>query len=434
MRSVAVVGAGQAGIVLSAALLRAGWRVTLCSDLTADQYLDSGGRPTACLFGDQIDYEASLGLDLWPDAPRSGRIRLDVHTDDRLSAFSVDAPLRKPALAVDQRLKFARGLREVAGRGAEVVTGSVTSGDLDSLAASHDLVVVTVGHKDLHGLFARDATRSVHTSAQRELFMVNVHGYDLAAHPRHRDILFTFVPGTVEVFWIPFWDKDVGESRSVVVEAVPGGRADRFGAVSSAAEGLDVLRELVAELLPGQSSFLAPVRPTSPVTWLKGSVVPVVREPVAVLPSGRHVLGLGDAVVLNDPLAGQGANNATRMVRFFASRLDDYDGTASWLRDRFDEFWEFGRYTNDFTNGLLAPLTGYRQDVLLAAAHDQSIGEELWEGFNDPSAIFPWFFDAAAAREFLAQRGVRRWDLLRYRLEVARKLYGRRVFRRPSPS
>ncbi|RKT52911.1 styrene monooxygenase/indole monooxygenase family protein [Saccharothrix australiensis] len=434
MRSVAVVGAGQAGIVLSAALLRAGWRVTLHSDRTAQEYLDSGGRPTACLFGDQVEYEAELGLERWPEAPRPGRIRLDVHTDDGRAAFTVDAPLRKPALAVDQRLKFAHGLRELARRGAAVVTGSVDADDLDALAARHDLVVVTVGSRAFPELFPRDDARSVHTTAQRALFMVNVRGYDLAAHPRYRDILFTFVPGTAEVFWIPFWDKDAGESRAVTVEAVPGGRADRFGGVTSAAEGLAVLREVVADLLPGHLDFLAPVTPTSPVTWLKGSVVPVVRRPVAVLPSGRHVLGLGDAVVLNDPIAGQGANNATRMARFFADRLAGYDGTAEQLRSWFDEFWETGRRTNDFSNGLLAPLRPFQRDVLLAAAHHPSIGEELWEGFNDPPTVFPWFFDEAAAREFLARRRVRRWDLARYRLDVASRLWAGRVFRRPAPA
>ncbi|MEV0677919.1 styrene monooxygenase/indole monooxygenase family protein [Actinosynnema sp. NPDC050436] len=434
MRSVAVVGAGQAGIVLSAALLRAGWRVTLCSDLTAEQYLESGERPTACLFGDQVEYEAALGLDDFPDAPRADRIRLDLYTDDRLVALSVDAPLRKPALAVDQRLKFARGLRELAARGATVVTGSVTEGDLDSLAATHELVVVTVGRKTFGSLFARDPARSVHTSAQRTLFTVNVRGYDLDAHPRHRDIVFTFVPGVVEVFWVPFWDKDAGASRSIAVEAVPGGPADRFGAVTTASEGLAVLRGLVDEMLPGQASFLAPVRPTRETTWLKGAVVPAVREPVAVLPSGRHVLGLGDAVVLNDPIAAQGANNATRMARFFASRLGDYDGTAAWLRARFEEFWEVGRHANDFSEGMLVPMARHQRDVLVAASRHPEVGERLWEGFNDPSTLVPWFFDAAAAREFLARRGVGRWDVLRYRLGVAGTVLGRRVFRRPAPA
>ncbi|GAB3005311.1 FAD-dependent oxidoreductase [Saccharothrix stipae] len=417
--------------MLSAALLRAGWRVTLYSDRTAEEHLGGGGRPTACLFGDQVEYEAELGLDFWPEASRMRRIHLDLFTDDRSLAFSVDAPLRKPALAVDQRLKFAAGLREVESRGASVVIGEVDADDLDGLAATHDLVVVTAGHKSLTGLFERDPERSVHSEPQRSLFMVNIHGYDLAARPEHREGVFSFLPGTLEVFWIPFHDKDVGESRSIVVEATPGGRADRFQDVTSADEGLDVLKGVVDEMLPHESAFLRPARATSPVTWVKGRIVPVVRKPVAVLPSGRHVLGLGDAVVLNDPLAGQGANNATRMARFFAGELTAHGGpfTASWLTERFDEWWERGRYTSDFSNGLLAPLTDAQQRVMLAASRREDIGEQLWEGFNDPSSLFPWFFDAAATREFLIRRNVGRLDVLRYKLGVGAHLLGQKAAR-----
>lgn len=436
MRTIAVIGAGQAGLLLSAALLRAGWRVSLYSDRTAEDHLCDRGRPTACLFGDQVEYEAELGLDFWPEAPRMRRIHLDLFTDDRSLAFSVDAPLRKPALAVDQRLKFSAGLREVRRRGAKVVIGPVDVDDLDRLAASHDLVVVTAGNNALAGLFERDPVRSVHSEPQRSLFMMNVHGYDMAARPEHREGVFSFLPGTLEMFWVPFHDKDVGESRSLVVEATPGGRADRFGDVTSADEGLEVLKAVVDELFPHESAFLRPARPTSPVTWIKGQVVPVVRRPVAVLPSGRHVLGLGDAVVLNDPLAGQGANNATRMVRFFAEELAGHDGpfTAPWLAERFDDWWEHGRYTNDFSNGLLAPLTEEQRTVMLAASRREDIGEQLWEGFNDPSSLFPWFFDAAATREFLARRNVGRLDVLRYKLGVGANLLAQkasRLVRRP---
>ncbi|MGM1064278.1 styrene monooxygenase/indole monooxygenase family protein [Saccharothrix sp. Mg75] len=428
MRTIAVVGAGQAGLVLSAALLRAGWRVSIHTDLTPDQLLADRGRPTACLFGDQVEYEAELGLDLHPGASRIHHLHLDLVTGDGGVAFSVDAPLRKPALAVDQRLKFAGGLTELERRGAEVVVGEVSVEDLDRLAAAHDLVVVAAGCRSLTGLFERDPARCVHSRPQRALFMVNVHGYDLAARPEHREGVFSFVPGTAELFWLPFHDKDVGESRSIVLEAVPGGPADRFRGVTSADEGVEVLKGLVDELLPHESAFLRPARATSPVTWIKGEVVPVVRRPVGVLPSGRHVLGLGDAVVLNDPLAGQGANNATRMARFFAGELTAFDGpyAASWLADRFDEWWERGRFANEFSNGLLAPLRGFQRELLLAASRREGVGEQLFEGFNDPASLFPWFFEEGAAREFLARHDVGRFDVLRYKLGVGLRVAGRR--------
>ncbi|GAA3888145.1 FAD-dependent oxidoreductase [Saccharothrix violaceirubra] len=419
-------------MVLSAALLRAGWQVSLYSDRTAEDHLADRGRPTACLFGDQVEYEAELGLPTWSQASPFTRIHLDLYTPAGPVAFSVDAPLDKPALAVDQRLKFSSGLAELAARGAEVVIGAVSLEDLDDLAASHDLVVVTVGHKAFQGLFPRDDARSTHTEPQRKLFMVNVAGYDLDAHPVHRQGVFSFLPGTVEVFWIPFWDKDVGESRSIVVEITPGGKADRFDDVTTADEGLAVFKEVVAELLPGELPFVAPTRATSPVTFIKGAIVPVVRHPVAELPSGRHVLGLGDAVVLNDPLSGQGANNATRMAKFFAERLTAHDGaiTAPWLREQFDAFWEKGRYATEFTNGLLAPLRDHQKNVLLAASHDEEIGARLWSGFNDPSSLFPWFFDETEAHRYLAERQVGRGTLLRYKLGVAARVIGGRLSRR----
>ncbi|QFZ17085.1 styrene monooxygenase/indole monooxygenase family protein [Saccharothrix syringae] len=419
--------------MLSAALLRAGWRVSLCSDREAEDFLADRGRPTACLFGDQVEYEAELGLDFWPEAPRMRRIHLDLATDDGAVAFAVDAPLRKPALAVDQRLKFWRGLRELRGRGARVTVGRVTGADLEELAATHDLVVVTAGHRSLTGLFERDPARCVHTEPQRRLFMVNVHGYDTAARPEHEEGVFSFLPGTVEVFWVPFHDKDVGESRSIVLEAAPGGRADRFCRVTTADEGLAVLKELVDELLPHESAFLGPARATSPVTWIKGEVTPVVRRPVGVLPSGRHVLGLGDAVVLNDPLTGQGANNATRMARFFADELTAFDGpyTPEWLAGRFDEWWERGRYTNEFTNRMLAPLGEAQKELILAASHHPEIAERLWEGFNDPASLAPWFFEPPATREFLARCDVGRWDVLRYKLGVGARVVAHKLFKRP---
>ena len=41
---------------------------------------------------------------------------------------------------------------------------------------------------------------------------------------------------------------------------------------------------------------------------LRGRLVPTMRKPIGRLASGGLVLGIGDTVVLNDPVGGQGAN------------------------------------------------------------------------------------------------------------------------------
>lgn len=437
------MGAGQAGIVLSAELLRAGYQVSLYSDRTPEDYLADRGRPTACLFGDQVGRERALGLNFWDDeAPRVRGIHVDLCTDDRMIAFSAAAPFRDHGLAVDQRLKFSRGITEVADRGATVAIGDVSLDGLESLAEQHDLVVVTAGNRSFgKDLFKPDTDRSVYREPQRRLFMLNICGYDETASPGHEYAKFSFLPGVVEIFWVPFYDKDVGVAKSVVLEAIPGGPADRFGEVTTAEEGFDVLRELVHDYFPWEDDFLAGAKPTSPVTWIKGGLTPTVREPVGVLPSGRHVLGLGDAVILNDPIAGQGANNATRMAGFFAERIVERGNEPfdpRWLTAQFDAFWAQGKLVNDFSNALLEPLQGFQQDVLIASSRRPEIAARVFEGFNDPAGLAPWFYELAAARAFLAEYGIGRVELLRYKLAVARKvithkLLKRRADRRAAP-
>ncbi|GLZ31860.1 hypothetical protein Lesp02_40480 [Lentzea sp. NBRC 105346] len=433
MTSIAIVGAGQAGIVLGAGLLREGFDVTLYSDRTPDDYLQDRGRPTACLWGDSVVRERELGLNFWDDqAPGIGRIHLDLCLPDPMVAFTICAPLRKPALAVDQRLKFSRGMQELAERGADVVIDHISAPKLEKIAQQHDLVVVTTGQRSLTELFPRDDARSVYTEPRRSLFMMNIADYDLSARTEHEDLAFSFMPGVLEMFWVPFLDKDAGVTRSLVVEAMPGGPADRFGDVKTADEALDALRGLAKDLLPWESGFLAPARPTSPVTWLAGSLVPVVRQAVGVLPSGRPVLGLGDAIVLNDPLAGQGANNATRMATFFTHKIvgRGEDFSQDWLTEQFDEFWDYGRHVNDFSNVFLEPLQPFQQELLLAASRNDTIAGAVFEGFNDPASFTPWFTDRGQARDFLATHGVHKMDVLRYKLGVAKKVLSHKVFGR----
>ncbi|AHH95859.1 FAD-dependent oxidoreductase [Kutzneria viridogrisea] len=432
MRSIGIVGAGQAGVVLAAALHRDGHQVTLYSDRTPEQYLAGRARPSACLFGDQVAYERKLGLDFWREqAPPITTARLDLGIAGRMVALSVNAPMRTPALAVDQRLKFAHGMRELALRGVRVVIETVTPQRLDEIAATHDLVVVTTGRQGPVGaLFRPDRSRCSGAGPRRALFMMCLRDCGLDSGPQANELRFSFVPGVVEVFWIPFYDKDVGPCRNVLLEAVPGGPADRFAGVRGTGQAVAALRRVVRELLPWENEVLDPATPTSDQCWLTGAVSPTVREPVAVLPSGRHVLGLGDTVVLNDPIAGQGANNATRMARFFAQRITargERPFDAAWLTEQFDQFWEYGRLVNEFSELLLEPLRDFQRDVMLAASRHPSIGTALFGGFEDPASVFPWFVDRRASKLFLAQHGVRPLDVLGTKLGVLGRVLSQRL-------
>ena len=49
----------------------------------------------------------------------------------------------------------------------------------------------------------------------------------------------------------------------------------------------------------------------------------VVRKPICKLPSGRLAFGVGDAVVTNDPLTGQGSNTACKAAKHYLTRILD---------------------------------------------------------------------------------------------------------------
>ena len=73
MRNIAIVGSGQAGLLAAHGLIKAGYKVTLYSDRTADQWLNES-RPTgtAARFDISLSYERELGLNHWErDAPKA---------------------------------------------------------------------------------------------------------------------------------------------------------------------------------------------------------------------------------------------------------------------------------------------------------------------------------------------------------------------------
>ncbi len=43
----------------------------------------------------------------------------------------------------------------------------------------------------------------------------------------------------------------------------------------------------------------------------------MIREPFAKMPCGKPVLGMADTIVLNDPIAGQGSNNAGKCAEIY---------------------------------------------------------------------------------------------------------------------
>jgi len=114
------------------------------------------------------------------------------------------------------------------------------------------------------------------------------------------------------------------------------------------------------------------------------------------------VLGMGDAVVLNDPLTGQGSNNAAKCAAIYLERIlahADAPFDAAWMQATFDRYWEYAAYVTQWTNAMLAPPPPHIIDVLGAASQAPALAQRFANGFNNPPSFFPWLVDPVAAQD-----------------------------------
>ena len=97
---------------------------------------------------------------------------------------------------------------------------------------------------------------------------------------------------------------------------------------------------------------------------------PTVRNTVEELPSGALVLGLANTVVLNDPITGQGSNNASKAAASYRASSREYaDGPfdRAFMERAFERYWDEAQYVTGWTNALLAPPPQHVLDLFLAA-------------------------------------------------------------------
>ncbi|HEU4515117.1 MAG TPA: flavin reductase [Nocardioidaceae bacterium] len=398
--AIAIVGAGPAGTMLALGLLQEGWPVTLVSGRSAEEIRSGPVMSSQVTFESALEVETTLGVTrLLPVSPPLRRMEYDVRRlDGSFTEFAV--PLESPAHSVDLRIKIPALLEEIERLGGKVVVRNAGVEDLEDLAATHDLVVVSTGRGGLAGLFEDDPDRSPYSSPQRTVALTYLRGVEPADGPALR---YHAVEGVGECFTCPALT--VGGACDIyVVEGVPGGPLDRWSDVSSDVEHLDRLKTVLAEHFPSEGARVADAVLADDNAVLRGAFTPVVRRPVGTLPSGARVLGMADAVVLNDPLTSQGSNNAIKSASFYLEAITAHDGEfdAGWMQRTFDNFWRgWARWATAWTNSWLQPAKRHQQEVVAAAAEHPGVAAQIVAGFDDPMLFVPWWFDAAEAERFL---------------------------------
>jgi hypothetical protein len=423
VRSVAVIGAGIAGLLTAHGLRRAGYEVTLFSDRTAEQWLAARPTGTAARFAPALAYERELELDHWDaQAPKVVGAHLTYCPRPGLRLATLTGRQVSPGAAIDVRLQSHRWMHDLEARGGRIVIESVTVARLDQIASEHDLTIVAAGKGELTQLFERDEARSVYREPKRNVAMVIVEGPAL----ERREMPFVgvqnnIIEGIGEAVWIPYFHRDVGPTWNLIFEAKPGGPMDVFSSAKTGAEALAAARHVIETLVPWDAEWAKGMQLADELGWLAGSITPTVRRPVGHLPSGRTVTCIGDTAVHFDPLAAQGANNGTKMAKHFVAQViarGDLPFDAAWMTETFERFWTaLGQPAFALTNLMLEPMTASGRLMLLAQAGSdgirddgrQAIADLFANGFADPGLLIDLLTDEATAKRVIAEKTGQWW-------------------------
>ena len=403
MPHITIIGAGQSGLQLGIGLLDNGYDVTVVSDRTPEQIASGRVSSSQCMFGSALARESTLGLDFWAtDCPPVEGIGFAVPGENGTPAFSWSSRLDLPAQSVDQRVKMPVFIDEFERRGGTVVIESADVETLERRSATSDLLVVAAGKGEIAKLFTRDDARSVHTAPARALALTYVSG--MTPRTPYSSVAFSLIPGVGEYFVFPALTT-TGPCEIMVMEGIPGGPMDCWSDISDPEDHLARAKWVVDTFTPWESERSADIELTDPNGTLVGRFPPTVRHPVAVLPSGVAVLGMADVVVLNDPITGQGSNNASKCAAsYLASILEHGDAPfdETFMRETFERYWDYAKYAVNWTNALLAPPPPHVLALLGGASTDARIARRFANGFDDPRDFFNWFMDPeSAASEYL---------------------------------
>ncbi|MCC8365862.1 FAD-binding oxidoreductase [Xenorhabdus sp. PB61.4] len=404
MRRIAIVGGGQAGLPLALGLLDKGYQVTVVTNRTPDDVRNGRVMSSQCMFDSSLQFERKLELNKWEAlCPPVEGIGFAVPHPEMPNAKVIDwsARLDKYAQAVDQRIKMPFWMELFAARGGNLEIRDVGVNELEQLASTHELVILAGGKGEVVRLLERDATRSPYDKPQRALALTYVNG--MLPVPEYSRVSFNLIPGVGEYFVFPALTLS-GPCDIMVFEGIPGGAMDGWQEARTPQEHLTYSLRILKTFLPWEAARCEKVELTDENGILAGRFAPVVRKPVLTLPSGRQVFGLGDAVVTNDPLTGQGSNNATKACQVYYESIlarGDKPFTAEWMNDTFERFWDYSQYVVEWTNSLLIPPKPHILHLLGAAQQLPALASTIANAFNHPPVLFPWWRDSDACEAYI---------------------------------
>jgi hypothetical protein len=402
MRSIIIIGAGQSGLQLGIGLLKNGYDVTVVTDRSRQEVETGRILSSQCMFDMALQHERDLKLNLWDDTcPAIDGIGLAITGPDGSKALDWAARLEAPAQSVDQRVKMPAWMDAFEGLGGKLLSMYASLDDLEGLAGDADLVVVASGKGEIGRMFERDDEKSTFDTPMRALALTYV--TSMVPRDEYSAVCFNISPAVGEYFVFPALTLN-GPCEIMVFEGIPGGPMDCWAEVKTPDQHLSQSKKVLEQFFPWEAERCDDIQLTDDNGILAGRFPPVIRRPVGRLPSGGVVLGMADTVCLNDPITGQGSNNASKCADVYMNAIMSRESDAfdeEWMQQTFDTYWDSARWITRWTNSLLTPPTETMQKLLGAAQTRPELAGRIVNGFSDPTSYFPWWDDPDAADQLI---------------------------------
>lgn len=401
-----IVGGGQSGLQLGIGLLKAGHEVRIVQNRTGEEIEKGKVLSSQCMFDAALQNERDLGINFWEaECPTVDSINFTVPAPDAPGVKAIDwnGKLDSYAQSVDQRVKIPRWMKEFTRLGGDMVIHDASLDDLETYAKESDLVIVAAGKGDIAKMFERDAERSPYDRPQRALALTYVTG--MAPRPDHSAVSFNLIPTVGEYFTFPALTT-TGPCDIMVFEGIPGGPMDCWKEVKTPEEHLAKSKWILDTFLPWEAERNTDIALTDGNGILAGAFPPTVRKPVGRLPSGAIVLGMADAVCLNDPITGQGSNNASKAAKCYLDAILTHGDNAfdeAFMVATFEAYWAYAQFVVGWTNALLAPPPPHVLNIMGSAQAYPELAKRIANGFNDPRDFFPWFAVPEEADAYLTR-------------------------------
>lgn len=402
MRKITIIGAGQAGLQLGIGLLDKKYDVTIVSNRTGEDIQSGRVMSSQSMYDMALGYERELGLNFWDDScPPIDGVHMRAGNSEGQLMINWTARMRAAGQSVDQRIKMPRWMKEFQKRGGRLEIKDADIADLERYAASSDLVIVSTGKGEIGKLFERDAQRSQFDRPMRTIGLTYVH--DMLPKSDYSALNISINPGVGEYVNFPALTNS-GPCDIINLECIEGGPMDRWGEVKTPEQHLEMTKWMIETFFPWEAPRCKNIRLTDDNGMLVGRVPPTVRKPLGTLPSGALVLGMADVLVLNDPITGQGSNNASKCAKLYTERILANGAQAfdrTWMEQTFETYWDYAQWVVRFTNTHLLPPPPQVLKVFAHCGANPEMASVVANAFDDPKGLAPWYYDEVEADRFI---------------------------------